>query len=58
MRSSRCSIVASRLGPGIASNYDHRAIVAALREGNAEGAGRLLSEHVFKGKARPMRTVK
>ena len=40
-----------------ASNYDHRAIVAALREGNAEGAGRLLSEHILKGKARLLRTV-
>jgi DNA-binding GntR family transcriptional regulator len=40
-----------------ASNYDHRAIVAALREGNAEGAGRLLSEHILKGKARLLRTI-
>ena len=40
-----------------ASNYDHRAIVAALREGNAEGAGRLLSEHILKGKARLLRTL-
>ena len=40
-----------------ASNYDHRAIVAALRAGDAEGAGRLLSEHILKGKARLLRTV-
>jgi DNA-binding GntR family transcriptional regulator len=40
-----------------ASNYDHRAIVAALREGNADGAGSLLSEHILKGKARLLRTV-
>jgi len=40
-----------------ASNYDHRAIVAALREGNADGAGRLLSEHILKGKARLLRTI-
>ena len=40
-----------------ASNYDHRAIVAALREGDADGAGRLLSEHILKGKARLLRTV-
>jgi DNA-binding GntR family transcriptional regulator len=40
-----------------ASNYDHRAIVAALHEGDAEGAGRLLAEHILKGKARLLRTV-
>ena len=40
-----------------ASNYDHRAIVAALREGDADGAGRLLAEHILKGKARLLRTV-
>lgn len=40
-----------------ASNYDHRAIVAAMRAGDAEGAGRLLSEHILKGKARLLRTV-
>lgn len=40
-----------------ASNFDHRAIVAALREGNADGAGRLLSEHILKGKSRLLRTV-
>jgi DNA-binding GntR family transcriptional regulator len=40
-----------------ASNYDHRAIVAALSEGNAEGAGRLLSEHILKGKARLLRSA-
>ena len=40
-----------------ASNYDHRAIVAALREGNADAAGRLLSDHILKGKARLLRTV-
>jgi DNA-binding GntR family transcriptional regulator len=40
-----------------ASNYDHRAIVAALREGNTEGVEHLLSEHILKGKARLLRTV-
>jgi DNA-binding GntR family transcriptional regulator len=40
-----------------ASNYDHRAIVAALRDGDVDGAGRLLSEHILKGKARLLRTV-
>ena len=40
-----------------ASNYDHRSVVAALRAGDAEGAGRLLSEHILKGKARLLRAV-
>jgi DNA-binding GntR family transcriptional regulator len=40
-----------------ASNYDHRAIVGAMRAGDAEGAGRLLAEHILKGKARLLRTV-
>lgn len=40
-----------------ASNYDHRAIVEALHAGDAEGAGRLLAEHILKGKARLLRTV-
>ena len=40
-----------------ASNYDHRAIVAALRAGDAEGAGRLLAEHILKGKARLLRAI-
>jgi DNA-binding GntR family transcriptional regulator len=40
-----------------ASNYDHRAILAALRAGDADGAGRLLSDHILKGKARLLRTV-
>ena len=40
-----------------ASNYDHRAVVAALRAGDAEGAGSLLADHILKGKARLLRTV-
>ena len=40
-----------------ASNYDHRAIVSALREGNATEVARLLQEHILKGKARLLRTV-
>jgi DNA-binding GntR family transcriptional regulator len=40
-----------------ASNYDHRAIVAALREGDAQGAGRLLADHILKGKARLLRAL-
>lgn len=33
-------------------NADHKAIVAALRSGNQDDAGRLLEEHVFKNKER------
>lgn len=40
-----------------ASNYDHRAIVAALRTGDAAGAGRLLEEHILTGKARLLRAI-
>lgn len=40
-----------------ASNYDHRAFVGAMRSGDAQGAGRLLSEHILKGKARLLRTM-
>ena len=40
-----------------ASNYDHRAIVAALRAGDAAGAGRLLEEHILTGKARLLRAI-
>jgi len=40
-----------------ASNHDHRAVVNALREGNAEQAARLLGEHILKGKARLLRTI-
>lgn len=40
-----------------ASNYDHRAIVAALRAGDAAGAGRLLEEHIATGKARLLRAL-
>jgi DNA-binding GntR family transcriptional regulator len=40
-----------------ASNYDHRAIVAALRAGNAPEVSRLLQDHILKGKARLLRTV-
>jgi DNA-binding GntR family transcriptional regulator len=40
-----------------ASNYDHRAIVAALRAGDAAGAGRLLEEHIQSGKSRLLRAL-
>ena len=40
-----------------ASNYDHRATVAALREGDAAEAGRLMHDHILKGKARLLRTL-
>jgi DNA-binding GntR family transcriptional regulator len=40
-----------------ASNYDHRAVVAALRAGDSDGAGRLLEQHILKGKARLLRAV-
>ena len=40
-----------------ASNHDHRAIVRALRSGDGEEAGRLLSDHILKGKARLLRTL-
>jgi|SRR3954469_17846700 DNA-binding GntR family transcriptional regulator len=40
-----------------ASNHDHRSIVAALRSGDAEKAGRLLEEHILKGKARLLKTL-
>ena len=40
-----------------ASNHDHRAVVNALREGNAAEASRLLEEHILKGKARLLRAI-
>jgi DNA-binding GntR family transcriptional regulator len=40
-----------------ASNYDHRAMVAAMRAGDADGAGRILEQHILKGKARLLRAV-
>jgi DNA-binding GntR family transcriptional regulator len=40
-----------------ASNHDHRAVVNALREGNAAEAARLLEEHILKGKARLLRAI-
>jgi DNA-binding GntR family transcriptional regulator len=40
-----------------ASNYDHRAVVEALRAGNAAEASRLLHDHILKGKARLLRAV-
>jgi DNA-binding GntR family transcriptional regulator len=40
-----------------ASNHDHRAIVAALRAGDAALASRLLSEHILEGKARLLRAI-
>lgn len=40
-----------------ASNHDHRAVVNALRAGDAEAAARLLEEHILKGKARLLRAI-
>lgn len=40
-----------------ASNHDHRAVVNALRDGDAESAARLLEDHILKGKARLLRTL-
>ena len=40
-----------------ASNHDHRAIVAALRQGDGASAARLLSEHILAGKARLLRAI-
>ena len=40
-----------------ASNHDHRAIVAALRQGDAASASRLLTEHILEGKARLLRAI-
>jgi DNA-binding GntR family transcriptional regulator len=40
-----------------ASNHDHRAVVNALRQGDAEEAARLLADHILKGKARLLRAL-
>ena len=40
-----------------ASNHDHRAVVNAIRQGDAESAARLLEEHILKGKARLLRAI-
>jgi DNA-binding GntR family transcriptional regulator len=40
-----------------ASNYDHRAMVAALRAGDAAAAERIMEQHILSGKARLLRTI-
>jgi DNA-binding GntR family transcriptional regulator len=39
------------------SNYQHRAMVAAMRAGDAEGAARLMERHILDGKARLLRCI-
>jgi DNA-binding GntR family transcriptional regulator len=39
------------------SNYKHRAIVAALRAGDAAAAEQLMNQHIQSGKARFLRTI-
>jgi DNA-binding GntR family transcriptional regulator len=39
------------------SNYDHRAMVAALRAGDAAAAERIMEQHIQQGKARLLKTV-
>ena len=39
------------------SNYDHRAMVAALRAGDAAAAERIMEQHIHSGKARLLKTV-
>ena len=39
------------------SNYQHRGMVAALRAGDADGAARLMEQHILDGKARLLRTL-
>lgn len=39
------------------SNYQHRAMVAAMRAGDADGASRLMEQHILDGKARLLRSV-
>jgi DNA-binding GntR family transcriptional regulator len=39
------------------SNYEHRAIVAALRAGDAAAAEHLMEQHIQSGKARLLRTI-
>ena len=40
-----------------ASNHDHRAVVNAIRAGDADTAARLLEDHILKGKARLLRAI-
>ena len=40
-----------------ASNHDHRAVVNAIRAGDAESAAHLLEQHILKGKARLLRAI-
>jgi DNA-binding GntR family transcriptional regulator len=40
-----------------ASNHDHRAVVNAIRAGDAESAAELLADHILKGKARLLRAI-
>lgn len=39
------------------SNYQHRAMVAAMRAGDAQGAARLMEQHILDGKARLLRSI-
>lgn len=39
------------------SNYDHRAMVAALRAGDAAAAERIMEQHIQSGKARLLKTI-
>jgi DNA-binding GntR family transcriptional regulator len=39
------------------SNYQHRAMVAAMRAGDADGASRLMEQHILDGKARLLRSA-
>lgn len=39
------------------SNYQHRGMVTALRAGDADGAARLMEQHILDGKARLLRTL-
>ena len=40
------------------SNYQHRGMVAALRAGDADGAARLMEQHILEGKGRLLRTLR
>ena len=39
------------------SNYDHRAMVVALRAGDAAAAERIMEQHIHSGKARLLKTL-
>ena len=39
------------------SNYDHRAMAAALRAGDAAAAERIMEQHIYSGKARLLKTI-